>query len=364
VLGRAAVALPGPAPVLSAEPEVRGRGESPRLLAPVVPRMVRGEAPGRSKRASMTRVSVPALVDSFLAAARPGPFEYEACHHVAGRRSDAPWLVFGFAIHGNEHGSLPALLRLQRELEDGGQEAHVTLLLGNIDAIEKDVRFVEEDFNRVFTFDQPAKSCERKRAERVRPILDRADFFLDFHQTQTKTREPFYTFPWARELVTWARVLGLAEVGLTRPMGQSFSPGLKCLDEYVRDRGKIGLTIETGYRGQDVAQAELVYRGARRAIDAWNRLVSGIALDDIVATAPPIRWYQTEHVIASAGQELRLRAGLENWTEVRAGELLSAAGSRELTSPATGYVLFPKYFGPDESPPPELARIAVPFQSS
>lgn len=310
----------------------------------------------------MISASVPSFVDSFLAAARPGPFEYEACHHVAGRRSDAPWLVFGFAIHGNEHGSLPALLRLQRELKDGGQDAHVTLLLGNIDAITKDVRFVDEDFNRVFTFDRTAESRERKRAERVRPILDRADFFLDFHQTQTKTREPFYTFPWSPELVTWARLLGLAEVGLTRPMGQSFSPGLKCLDEYVRDREKIGLTIETGYRGQDEAQAELAYRGARRAIEAWERLASGQSLAELAPAGPPIRWYHTEHIIASSGQELRLREGLENWTEVQAGERLSAPGSRELTSPASGYVLFPKYFGPGESPPPELARIAIPFR--
>lgn len=301
-------------------------------------------------------------VDEFLARAVPGPFAYEACHHIPAESEDAPWLVFGFAIHGNEHGSLPALLRLQDELTRSPAAVHVTLLLGNVDAIRADERFLEEDFNRVFTFDRPAASAERKRAERVRPILDRADFFLDFHQTQTPTSRPFYTFPWSEELVLWARVLSLAEVGLTRPAGQAFSSGLRCLDEYVRDRGRTGLTIETGMRGQDWAQAERVYQGARRAISAWEAIHQGRAsLSSLAEDAPSIDFYQTEHIIPSDGQNVRLRPGLENWSRVERGERLSALGSKEILSPWTGYALFPKYFNADQSPPPELLRLARPF---
>lgn len=303
-----------------------------------------------------------ALVDDFLAHAEPGPFEYEACHSIRGTEEGAPWLVFGFAIHGNEHGSLPALLRLQRELTRTPARCSITLLLGNVDAVRADQRFLEEDFNRVFTFDRAANSSERRRAERVRPVLDRADFFLDFHQTQTPTSEPFYTFPWSDELVSWARVLRMARVGLTRPAGESFSPGLRCLDEYVRDRARVGLTIETGFRGQDDAQAELVYQGARRAIDAWDAIaLSGRSIADLATTTPTIDWYHTEHIIRSDGSKVKLRPGLENWSRIEANEVLTGPDSVEVRSSAAGYALFPKYFKEGETPPPELLRIACPF---
>jgi succinylglutamate desuccinylase len=300
-------------------------------------------------------------LEEFLERAAPGPFLYEACHYFEGVNPDAPHVVFGFCIHGNEHGSLPALLQLQRELAVSEREVSVTLLLGNVDALRRDVRFVEEDFNRVFTFDRPAESLERRRAERVRPILDRTDFFLDFHQTQTKTKEPFYTFPWFIELGDWARALGLARVGLTRPPTEAFSPGLCCLDEYVRARGQVGLTIELGTRGQDPAQAALALTGARRTLRAFDEILSGRStLTSLAAEADEIDWYESAHVIRSRGNEIRLRPGLENWTLVSQGETLSEVGSPLVTSPFAAAALFPKYPGRAEAAPPELLRLARP----
>jgi len=304
---------------------------------------------------------VTAYLGEFLERAEPGPFLYEACHHFPGSRDDAPHVVFGFCIHGNEHGSLPALVQLQRELALSEREVSVTLLLGNVDAIRREVRFIEEDFNRVFTFDRPAESGERRRAERVRPILDRADFFLDFHQTQTKTKEPFYTFPWFVELGDWARALGLARVGLTRPSTEAFSPGLCCLDEYVRGRGKVGLTIELGLRGQDQAQAALALQGARRTLKIFDDLLSGRStLASLAAEEDEIDWYESSHIIRPNGSELRLRPGLENWTLISQGETLSEVGSPLVTSPFAAAALFPKYPGRSESPPAELLRLARP----
>jgi succinylglutamate desuccinylase len=302
-----------------------------------------------------------AQLEEFLAGASPGPFLYEACHHVPASVPEAPHLVFGFCIHGNEHGTLPALLQLRRELAQTERAVSVTLLLGNVDAIRKNVRFVEEDFNRVFTFDRPAESMERLRAERVRPILDRADFFLDFHQTQTRTRQPFYTFPWFPELGDWARLLALSSVGLTRSPDDAFSPGQCCLDEYVRARGKAALTIELGTRGTDAQQSAAALNGVRRAIKAYEQIFSGEAtLQDLSQREDDIDWYETGHIVRANGTELRLRPGLENWTPVSQGETLTEVGSPLVTSPFTAVTLFPKYPARGEAPPPELVRLARP----
>ncbi|HSC86679.1 MAG TPA: succinylglutamate desuccinylase/aspartoacylase family protein, partial [Polyangiaceae bacterium] len=195
----------------------------------------------------------PALLERFQAIARPGSLGVPYSHHAPGSGRHTQHVVLGFAIHGNEHGTLPALLRLTEELNDGSLSpgGPVTLLLGNPEAVLADERFLEEDFNRVFTFDRPAQSLERRRAEQVRPLLDRADWFLDFHQTQTPTERAFWTFPWDRRLALLARALAPASVGLTRKPGQAFSAGMCCLDEYVRNRGCVGTTVELGLRGRD-----------------------------------------------------------------------------------------------------------------
>lgn len=301
--------------------------------------------------------SVLADLELFLSRAATGPFHYEACHHFPGVRAGGH-VVLGFVIHGNEVGSLRAAVELQSELLATAPETPVTLLLGNLDALTHGVRYLEEDFNRVFTFDRPAKSLERRRAERVRPILDHADYFLDFHQTGTPTRSAFWTMPWTRELGLWARAIGAAPRGLTRKSTQAFSPGLMCLDEYVRARGKLGITVELGERGVDPDQARSCLLASRRLIALTRQLEGGTSLDMLASEMPRVSWLETAHVVSSEGGSRRLRPGLTNFTPVREGEELGADGSPSIPCPADGFALFPTYVENAEVAPPELVRIA------
>jgi succinylglutamate desuccinylase len=303
---------------------------------------------------------IDALLERFRRLANPGPFGYPWAYHQPGSKGHDKHIVIGCLIHGNEHGTLPAACefaeRLARgEINPGGP---VTILLGNVAAALADQRFLEEDFNRVFTFDRPAASLERRLAESVRPILDAADVFLDLHQTQTPTQRPFWTFPWSRELGDWAHVLAAAPVALTRPAGQSFSQGTCCLDEYVRNRGRVGITAELGYRGQDPAQAEAALAVMGRLVNAVNALEAGTPMQDLVAQSEPVTFYATAHVVPGLTSDHKLRPGIENWTYVEENELLSPPDASEVRAPSSGYVLFPKYPKPTDPPPPELFRLA------
>ncbi len=301
------------------------------------------------------------LVARFLSAATPGPYSYGACHHFPGQGAHSSHVVIGFVIHGNEDGSLPAAVELQRRLTEKPPLGPVTLLLGNLDAVEQNVRFVEEDFNRVFTFDRPADSLERRRAEEVRPILDEADVFLDIHQTQTPTASAFYTFPWSTELGLWARALAAAPVGLTRAGSQVFSPGMRCLDEYVRDRGKTGLTVEIGFCGQDPEQAARAIAASVRLVEVADAIALGSAtLEQCALERPSIEWYQTLHIVETVSEHSHLVDGLENWSDIDEGQLV--ARSPDHRSPFTGKALFPKYPPPGQAPPPDLLRIAAPVE--
>jgi succinylglutamate desuccinylase len=300
------------------------------------------------------------LLRQFANAADPGPFDATHCHHFAGVGTDQRHLVFGFLVHGNEHGTLPSALRLVQELNAGilKPKSAVTLFLGNPCAARKNVRFVDEDLNRVFTFDREADNLERRRASELRPILDAADVFVDFHQTQTPTASAFWTFPWSAEMAQWAAISGAAPLGLTRAPGRAFSMGKCCLDEYVRGRGRVGITAEMGSKGQDPLQAEETYQAIRRLLTASDRQQQKDAtLAELAAASPVISWYETAEVVPAESREHRLRPGLENWIRVSEGELLSPEGAPELRAGFGGCLLFPKYPRDDEPPPPELFRI-------
>ena len=302
-------------------------------------------------------------LDRFRSLADLGPYGDPWCHHHAGEGRHEQHTVFGFIIHGNENGTLPAALRLVEALRSGEVQTGgpVSVLLGNPAAAREDVRFLEEDFNRVFTFDRPAESLERRRAESVRAVLDAADLFLDFHQTQTPTESAFWTFPWDTRFGHWARVAAVAPVGITRAPGQVFSKGTCCLDEYVRGRGKIGITAELGMRGEDADQANAAFEACVRVLSAVDAIAAGATTLSARADAErSIRWYRTAHVVPARDAHDRLRPGVENWMPVEGGERLSAVGTPEIVAPEAGVVLFPKYPRDGDPPPPELFRIGVP----
>lgn len=299
-------------------------------------------------------------LERFRHLADPGPFDYPWTYHHPGHGKRQQHMVVGCLIHGNEHGTLPAACEFVEALRQGAvqSEGPVTVMLGNVEAALADRRFLEEDFNRVFTFDRPATTLERRLAERVRPILNAADVFFDFHQTQTPTEQPFWTFPWSPELGLWARVLQTAPVALTRRAGQAFSQGTCCLDEYVRNRGRVGITVELGYRGDDPAQATNALESMKRMVSTVNLIQSGRRLEDLAAEAAPIKCFTTTYVETSHTKEHALRPGLRNWSKVEAGERLTAPASPELVAPRAGYVLFPKYPSGQDPVPPELFRLA------
>jgi succinylglutamate desuccinylase len=272
-------------------------------------------------------------------------------------------LLIGFGVHGNEWGTLPAAVALAHHLTAGQVVTHgpVSLLLGNLDALRNDTRFVEEDLNRVFSFDQAAQSLERRRAVQLRPLLEDADFFLDLHQTQTPTESAFWTFPWSNELAAWARVIGAAPRGLVRAPGGAFAPGRKCLDEYVRDRGKCGITVEMGEKGASVEQARAAYQAVLRLIHAYDECAGGeTSPEQLAERMPAIDWYQTVEVLSPPEKTSRLRSGFACFTAVKKGEVLSQPGQVPLIAAQSGVLLFPKYPAAGEEAPPELVRLATP----
>ncbi len=305
----------------------------------------------------------------FAAVARPSPHGYAWSHHrPATTEAGRTHVVISAMVHGNEYGTLPGIVKVIEDLEADriAWSGPVTLFLGNPEAARAERRFLDFDLNRAWDFTVERDGHEPRRARELRPILDDAGLHLDMHQTILDSETAFWIFPWDERFGRWARVLGAAPVGLTRPPGQAFAAaGLRCVDEYVRLDGGLAFCVELGRKGFDPDQAANAHRTITRLLETLERIESGATtLPEEADRAAPIRWYTTVHREAWGDPDRRLRPGLKNWSAVQAGSDLSAPGSPAIRPTHDGVVLFPKYLDASTSDgprPSHLYHLAVPL---
>lgn len=302
-------------------------------------------------------------LERFQAAADPGPWRLPFLHHHDGGRH-ARHVVIGVGVHGDEVGPLPAAAALVQSLRAGEVAfgGRLSLFVGNPDAVRAGVRALDSDLNRVF-LPEPPDDREGRRARALKPLLDAADLFLDLHQTGQPTAEPFYTLPWRPMDERWAQALAGARLWLARPWGQDFSPGTCCADEYVRARGRPGLTLELSQKGLDPDTSAR----ARQVLHRLLRLVDQDAAGQPLEPGPPLTFLQTVHREPLGVPLRRLQPGLHNLQPVARGQVLSPPDGPEILCPVDGLLVFPTYPRRDPSGralpplPGELFRVVAPL---
>jgi len=287
-------------------------------------------------------------LDQFRELRAAGPYAGQWLHHRPGA-DHGFHVVFGVMTHGDEVGPLPAALRLMAGLADGSLAygGAVTIALGNPEAGLAGRRYLEADLNRVF-LDGP-DSHERRRAREMMPALDDCDLFIDLHQTIGPSLGAFWTLPWSVGAWRWIRIAGGGSLWTTRAPGVSFASGTRCGDEYVRDRGLPGLTLEMGQKGFTEEAERTSFGVMCRVLAAADAAAAGASLAERAEQSPEPRFLLTAHKEAFGAPRRALRPGLRNFEPVRAGQRLEAAGSPAVTAPVDGLLLFPKYppRGPD-----------------
>ncbi|MCA9567214.1 MAG: succinylglutamate desuccinylase/aspartoacylase family protein [Myxococcales bacterium] len=305
-----------------------------------------------------------ALLARFEAARKPGPWAYRWAHaHDGGVHEEH--VVITCLVHGNEVGSLPAVVRLQEALASGQATfgGRLTLVIANPEAARADRRFLDSDLNRAFAFVEGREGHEHARARELRPILDSADLLLDLHQTGTPSETAFWTYPWDPVLGKWARVLEATTVGITRAPGEGFdAPDLKCVDEYVRDLGRPAMCLELGEKGFHPTQEALAWRTMVRLLRTVDAIRAGTTtLEAEAHEHPELTWYTTVHREDWGSPDRALAPGLGCWSRVEAHQELAAEGSPSIQAVRTGRILFPKYPRPDEPRPTHLFHLVAPL---
>jgi len=258
-----------------------------------------------------------------------------------------PHVMVNALTHGNEVCGAHAVDLLFR-WEARPARGKLTLSFANVDAFARfsverpaDTRWVDEDFNRVWTDDKldgPRASAELARARALRPVVAAADLLLDLHSMHLAA--PAVTIagphPKGRAL---ARRLGLPAFVIS---DAGHASGAR-----MRDYGGFGdpasprnaLLVECGQHGEAAA--------AQTALDASLAFLreSGIMADAFLAAHPapapmPQEFIQVTHAVTIRTGRFEFAQAFTGMERIaRAGTVIAHDGGEPVATPYDGCIL-------------------------
>ncbi|MEK6889756.1 MAG: succinylglutamate desuccinylase/aspartoacylase family protein [Nanoarchaeota archaeon] len=144
-------------------------------------------------------------------------------------------------IHGNETCGIKAFDEIIPNIEI--KKGKVIFIYANLEAINKGKRFIEYNLNRSFfknQIDEIKNTIEGKTAREIINILEKTDFLLDIHSSNTHSTTPFIiceknSFEIAKKL----------PFDIITYNWDKFEPG--STEYYMNLKNKIGICIECGF---------------------------------------------------------------------------------------------------------------------
>jgi succinylglutamate desuccinylase len=249
-----------------------------------------------------------------------------------------PNVVMFSGVHGDEVSGIHALEKLFFDLFVGTrtlQRGALTLARCNEQAILAERRYIEHNLNRLFrdNYGQAIdrNSYEFRRAQELKSILGRCEYFLDFHSAPI-AQEPF--------LVAERSAIELyAQLGIPRIMTgwNKFSGGVIGGDaeNYANSRGARAATLESGSHFEK-ASNDVAYKAAVSLLSILDMLKEPAS--QAVARAELFDMYA---VIKKEHADFRYAGTAKNFGLIRAGEAFAFQGGRPMTVTEDSYLLIP-----------------------
>ncbi len=250
--------------------------------------------------------------------------------------ADIDLLITGLT-HGDEVIGIEVINRLLKKLKPTDlDQKHIGFLLCNIEAALKEVRCVESDLNRSYGFveaGKPIETLEQKRAKEISPIVQRARFTFDLHQTIEESLSPFFVMTHRHDLIEKAYEL-LPEYPIVTFDSNGFSKSGKTMIEYALMMGRKAIVIECGQKCFSEALAQEIEKACLRLIKN-----SG---DEPQQNNKEISVLHIEKSIMSDDETL-LVPGFRSLSPFKKGQELAYNDHKKVNAEFDGYLIFPSY---------------------
>lgn len=252
-----------------------------------------------------------------------------------GKGQDIDLLLIGL-IHGDEVIGIEIINNILEKISSGSVNLHInfTILLGNIKAYEKNVRYLEYDMNRCFGYSD-SDHYEIKRALQIQNFVKKSKAVFDIHQTIGPSISPFFIFPFNLLSTQIASYL-FPKIPILTFSGPAFSKNGKTLIEYAVEQNCLVLSMECGQKGFNSNMASKIEEVILKFIDY---LTSGQMLN---VSGEYIIHQIDRTLYCSEGDSLV--PGLQSCCPVALGEVIGTRANGDLIkSPFDGFIYFPKY---------------------
>lgn len=234
-------------------------------------------------------------------------------------------------VHGNEPCGVKAIEKLLPKLKI--KRGKVIFLLGNPDALDENVRFIEQNLNRMFAEsnrDYTSKekgSYEYKRAKFIKMFLKDASALLDIHSTRNECIPFVFAEKNAFNIVKYFP----KEVKRIVSNINELEPG--GTDGYMLESGKIGICVECGQhqskKAEKVALKSIIaFLECRGHIDGHRKKTSKkecITMRSIYITKT---------------NSFKLSKKFTDFEEIRKGQLIGMDGTKEIRSSKDCLIVF------------------------
>ena len=249
-----------------------------------------------------------------------------------------PHLVLFSGVHGNEVSGVHAIEKLFFDLFSGTRQlvrGSLTLARANALALAAECRYIKHNLNRLFRADYGAdidrSSYEFRRAQELKTILQRCDYFLDLHSAST-AQEPFLVVE--RDAAGVFAKLGIRRI-ITGWSKFTSGPIGGDAENYANTHGAKAATLESGTHF-DKTSNDVAYRTV-------VTLLSSLGLIDAESPseAEEVETVDMYAVVIKEAEDFRYAGDVQNFQFLKKGEVFAFQDGRPLIVSEDSFLLIP-----------------------
>jgi len=239
-------------------------------------------------------------------------------------------------IHGNESAGVDAMKSFLKSFNPTDLKKSVIFVIGNPEALEKNVRYIESDLNREFA--SFSSSIEGKRAKEIAEILKETKIILDLHLTQALTMEPFAISIFNQKSIDFFKKMQIPINNFV--LTEKFDPGKMTADEFFFSCNPDGIAISLEL-GSILDKSDNPVKLGKKAIFEALKVAKAIDSKEEEILRDITFWKESQKIPNKQGTTLI--KDLQNFSNVKRGQILAYDGGKPILCNADGKVLFPKY---------------------